>query len=69
LGTPSSHLRALDLIRSRDLGSGEFGRIMNAVNAALIRRLYPDMRIQLPLLDPPQTHIYARLLREIERGN
>jgi hypothetical protein len=68
-GVPSSLLRALDLIRSRDLGSTEFGRIMNAVNAALIQRLYPDMRAQLPGLDPPQTHVYTRLLRETERGN
>jgi tetratricopeptide (TPR) repeat protein len=50
------------------LGTGEFGRIMTAVNAALIQRLYPDMHPQLPALDPPQTHMYTRILREAERG-
>ncbi|GHV91030.1 hypothetical protein AGMMS50268_15330 [Spirochaetia bacterium] len=68
-GVPSSLLRALDLIRSRDLGSGEFGRIMTVVNTTLIQRLYPDMRPQIPNLDPPPTHVYARILREAERGN
>ncbi|GHV55626.1 hypothetical protein AGMMS49579_19000 [Spirochaetia bacterium] len=62
-GIPSSLLRSLELIRSRELGASEFGRIMNAVNAALFQRLYPDMRPQLPTLDIPQTHVYARILR------
>jgi predicted Zn-dependent protease len=60
--------RALDQIRQRNLGSGEFGRIMNAVNITLFRRVYPDMKIQLPVLDPPQSHNYARILRDLERG-
>jgi Tfp pilus assembly protein PilF len=60
--------RALDQIRQRNLGSGEFGRIMNAVNIALFRRLYPDIHTQLPAPDPPQSHTYARILRDIDRG-
>jgi tetratricopeptide (TPR) repeat protein len=66
-GLPSSMLRALELIRSRDLGSGEFGRVMNGVNAAIIRRMYPDFASRLPAVDLPQTHIYARILRDAER--
>jgi Tfp pilus assembly protein PilF len=60
--------RALDQIRQQNLGSGEFGRIMNAVNINLFRRLYPDIGIQFPALDPPQSHSYARILRDVDRG-
>ncbi|MDR1587754.1 MAG: tetratricopeptide repeat protein [Treponema sp.] len=67
-GVLSSMLRALDLIRSRGLGATEFGRLMNGVNVALIRRVYPDASTQLPVPDLPQTHVYARILREAERG-
>jgi predicted Zn-dependent protease len=68
-GILSSLLRALDLIRSRELGATEFGRVMNAVNAALVRNIYSDAAAALPAPDLPQTHIYARILREAERGN
>jgi Tfp pilus assembly protein PilF len=67
-GIPSLMQRALDQIQQRNLGSGEFGRVMNAVNVSLFRRLYPDAKAQLPAPDPPQSHIYARILREAERG-
>jgi Tfp pilus assembly protein PilF len=60
--------RALDQIRQRNLGSGEFGRIMNTVNVTLFRRLYPEMGGQLPAPDPPQSHTYARILRDAEQG-
>ncbi|MDR0730524.1 MAG: hypothetical protein LBF63_02575, partial [Treponema sp.] len=60
-GIPSLMRRALDQIRQRNLGSGEFGRVMNAVNINLFRRLYPDIKIQLPVLDPPQSHTYTRI--------
>ncbi|MDR0623513.1 MAG: hypothetical protein LBG10_03700 [Treponema sp.] len=68
-GVLSSLLRALDLIRGRELGTTEFGRVMNAVNVALIRAVYPDTTAALPAPDLPQTHVYARILREAERGN
>ena len=68
-GTPSSLLRALDIIRSRDLGSTDFGRVMVAVNAALLKNLYPSVQAQIPQQDPPLTHAYSRILREAERGN
>jgi tetratricopeptide (TPR) repeat protein len=68
-GVLSSMLRALDLIRGRELGATEFGRVMNAVNVALIQTIYPDTAAPLPVPDLPQTHVYARILRETERGN
>ena len=67
-GTPSSLLGALEIIRSRDLGSTEFGRIMTAVNVTLLRTLYPAVLAQLPSQDPPITHVYSRILRDAERG-
>jgi predicted Zn-dependent protease len=67
-GIPSLMQRALDQIRARNLSSGEYGRIMNAVNTQLFRRLYPDVRLQFPSPDPPQSHVYARILRDVERG-
>ena len=67
-GIPSLMRRALDQIRQRNLGSGEFGRVMNAVNINLFRRVYPDITIQLPVSDPPQSHAYSRILRDVERG-
>ncbi|MDR0997585.1 MAG: tetratricopeptide repeat protein [Treponema sp.] len=68
-GTPSSLLSALDTIRGRNLGGGEFGRIMNAAATLIIRRLYPDIRAQLPPVDLPRTHAYTRLIQEAEAGN
>jgi tetratricopeptide (TPR) repeat protein len=67
-GTPSSLTRALELIRSRGLENGEFGRIMAAVSGSLIQKLYPDLQVSLPARDPPQTHGYTRILKEGERG-
>lgn len=67
-GIPSLMQRALDQIRQRNLGNSEFGRIMNAVNINLFRRLYPDIKIQSSAADPPQSHNYAKILRNVEQG-
>jgi tetratricopeptide (TPR) repeat protein len=66
--TPSSLLGALDIIRLRSIGSTEFGRIMNTVNAALLTTLYPAVEVDLPPPDPPITHVYSRILQDIEKG-
>jgi tetratricopeptide (TPR) repeat protein len=67
-GTPSSLLRALDSIRSRELSNGEFGRTMNAVSTYLMQRVYPDIQGQFPLADPPQSGVYTKILHDIDRG-
>ena len=67
-GTPSSLLASLEIIRLRNLGSTEFGRMMNAINISLLRTLYPAIQTQFPLMDPPITHVYARILRDAENG-
>lgn len=67
-GTPPSLLRALDLIRSRELGSTEFGRAMTATVVVLMQKLYPELRGDLPVPDPPPTHLYTKILKDAERG-
>ena len=67
-GILSFMVRALELIRSRELGATEFGRVMNGVNATLIRKLYPDSAVSLPPADLPQIHTYSRILREADQG-
>ncbi|GHT72950.1 hypothetical protein FACS1894124_0500 [Spirochaetia bacterium] len=68
-GSPQSLSRALDFIRSRELGETEFGRIMNAVIVNLIQKVYPSLSTPLPLADPPLTHLYTQLIREADKGN
>ncbi|MDR3123940.1 MAG: hypothetical protein LBU16_09215 [Treponema sp.] len=67
-GSPSSLIAALDLIKRRKLGEGEYGRAMAAVVVTVLRKLYPDKRIVLPLSDPPRLHPYTRILNEAEQG-
>ena len=67
-GVPSSIIRSLDIIRSRDLGSTEFGRLMLAVNAAFLKTIYSAVQAQMPVQDPPLTHVYSRILKDAEKG-
>jgi tetratricopeptide (TPR) repeat protein len=57
----------MDQIRSRQLGATEFGRLMNALAVTLLQKLYPAVQAQFPPVDPPQTHVYTKILREAER--
>ncbi|MDR0502723.1 MAG: tetratricopeptide repeat protein [Treponema sp.] len=68
-GLLSSMTRAIELIRGRDLGNSEFGRVMNGITALFIRLVYPDSMVRLPVLDLPQTHVYSRIIREAEKGS
>lgn len=67
-GRLSSMLEALELIRSRDIGGTEFGRIVSGINTLMIRLVYPDSPAVLPVIDLPLTHNYTRIIREAERG-
>jgi len=62
-------IQALELIRTRELSGIDFGRMMNGINAILIRTVYPDSSARLPTVDLPQTYNYTRIIREAERGN
>jgi tetratricopeptide (TPR) repeat protein len=68
MGTPPYLLRALDLLRTRNLGDTEFGRVMNAIIVKMIQKIYPDMTALFSPSDPPLTHGYTRLLRDTEQG-
>ncbi|MDR3334933.1 MAG: tetratricopeptide repeat protein [Treponema sp.] len=68
-GTPQSLLRALDLIRDRDLGNGDFGRTMNIVILTLLQKVYPDIGTNIPRGTPSRNHTYTRILRDAEGGN
>ncbi len=67
-GNPDSLLRALDIIRSRDLAQSEFGRAMSALAVTFLKTLYPDISGTFPLIDPPVNHAYTRILKDAERG-
>ena len=66
--TPSSLMEALEIIGSRNLSATEHGRIMTAIIATLYRNLYSPLQLQIPSADPPLTHSYTRILRDVERG-
>jgi tetratricopeptide (TPR) repeat protein len=68
-GILSSMTQALEIIRARELSGVDFGRMMNGINAILIRLVYPDSLLRLPALDLPQTYNYTRIIREAERGS
>ncbi|MFP3088843.1 tetratricopeptide repeat protein [Treponema sp. TIM-1] len=68
LGTPPFLFKALDLIRTRDLGNTEFGRVMIMVIVYMIQKIYPDVSINLPHPDPPKTHEYTRIFLNAEQG-
>ncbi|MCL2186108.1 MAG: hypothetical protein FWB86_09695 [Treponema sp.] len=66
-GVLSSMLQAIETIRARNL-TGDFGRLMNGINALFIKLVYPDTLARLPAVDLPQIHNYTRIIREAEKG-
>ncbi|HCC38046.1 MAG TPA: hypothetical protein DEQ14_10790 [Treponema sp.] len=60
--------QALELIRVRELGNTEFGRVINGVNVTLIKKIYTDASAALPPVDLPLIHVYTRILRDAEQG-
>jgi Tfp pilus assembly protein PilF len=67
-GSPRSLAQAVSLIQARDLGNVEFGRLMNAAAAALLRAVYPDLPVRYLPPDAPVTGAYTKILRDAERG-
>ncbi len=67
-GIPSSLLKARDLIQERSLSNSDFGRSMYAVIVYMFRWLYPDVQARLQNADPPQTAVYTKILRGVDRG-
>lgn len=69
MGTPPSLLRALDLLRNRDVSDTELGRILSAVAVTFFKFVYPELGTEMPPIDPPPTHLYARIIKDVEKGN
>lgn len=67
-GSFPSLFKALEVIRDRNLGESEFGRLMNTVAITLLQKVYPSLQSQSLGTSPP-AHAYTRILREAERGN
>jgi Tfp pilus assembly protein PilF len=67
-GSPRSLAQAVSLIQNRDLGTVEFGRLMNAAAAALLRAVYPDLPVRYLPPDAPVTGAYTKILRDADRG-
>ena len=67
-GILSSMRRSIEEIRGRNLERTEFGRVWISINTVLIRRVYPAESAGLPPPDLPQSHLYARILRNAEQG-
>jgi tetratricopeptide (TPR) repeat protein len=67
-GIPSALLKALEIIRTQNLSSGEFGRTMNAIIVYLLQRLYPDIQGQFPAAVLPQTAVYMKILQGVDKG-
>jgi tetratricopeptide (TPR) repeat protein len=67
-GSPHSLAGAVDLIQNRSLDTSEYGRLMNAIAAAIFRSVYPDTQAHYLPPDPPSIGVYARILREAGKG-
>ena len=67
-GTPPSLLRALDLLRNRDVADTELGRTLSAIAVSLFKAVYPALVADLPQADIPVSSPYAKILKDAEKG-
>lgn len=67
-GTPPSLLRALDLLRNRDVADTELGRTLSAIAVSLFKSVYPALVAEMPQTDIPVSSPYAKILRDAEKG-
>ncbi|MDR1929989.1 MAG: hypothetical protein LBQ44_05085 [Treponema sp.] len=68
LGNPQSLAAAVELIQARHLENTDYGRVMNAAAAALLKVIYPDTAVRVFPPDPPRTHNYTKIIRDAEQG-
>ncbi|MCA1950606.1 MAG: tetratricopeptide repeat protein [Treponema sp.] len=67
-GTPPSLLRALDLLRNRDVADTELGRTLSAIAVSLFKSVYPALVAEMPQTDIPVSSPYAKILKDAEKG-
>jgi Flp pilus assembly protein TadD len=68
IGSPQSLRDAQALIEGRGLSQSEYGRMMNAVAALIINRIYPDADIAREEASPPAHLSYAKILNDVAEG-
>jgi tetratricopeptide (TPR) repeat protein len=65
-GSVSSLREAADVLKENGVEQSEFGRVMNAVIAALLEKVYGIPPSAVP--EPPKNHAYSKILAEAGRG-
>ncbi|MDR0382847.1 MAG: tetratricopeptide repeat protein [Spirochaetaceae bacterium] len=65
-GSLSSMREAVAIISENGIEQSEFGRVMNAVIAALLEKVYALPQSAVP--EPPRNHPYSRILADAVRG-
>jgi Tfp pilus assembly protein PilF len=68
IGSPQSLRDALTMIEENGLSQSEYGRMMNAVAALIIDRIYPDASITHGETNPPAHLSYAKILSDVADG-
>jgi Tfp pilus assembly protein PilF len=65
IGSPPSLRDALALIEGRGLSQSEYGRMLNAVAAMILDRIYPDINIAHEEVSPPAHLAYAKIINDV----
>jgi hypothetical protein len=68
IGSPQSIRDAQTLIEGRGLSQSEYGRMLNAVAALMLDRIYPDANIEHGVASPPAHLSYAKILNDVAEG-
>jgi Tfp pilus assembly protein PilF len=68
IGSPQSLRAALALIEGRGLSQSEYGRMMNAIAALIIDRIYSDAGITHGPVDSPLHLSFTRIISDVEKG-
>jgi tetratricopeptide (TPR) repeat protein len=68
IGSSGSLRNALRLIEGRVLSQSEYGRMLNAVAALLVNRIYPDAGITHEAVNPPLHLAYTKIIADVQQG-
>jgi tetratricopeptide (TPR) repeat protein len=68
IGSPRSIRGALTLLDEQGLSQSEYGRMMNAIAALMLERVYPDSGVAHAKIDLPQGLPYTKIIAEVQRG-
>jgi tetratricopeptide (TPR) repeat protein len=68
IGSPDSLGKALTLIESRGLSQSEYGRMIYAIGALMIDRIYPDSGVIHGEVSPPAHLSFAKIIHDVQQG-